>query len=1068
MKKIVFTFMVLGLFLKTYGAPPDMPTTVTLTFDGSNIIIKWVSPTASNIMHYTILRGDNPNITEITASYVTNIAENVTSFVDTMADTYSAYYYRMLAVNTSNEKSELTTAVKTNPRPPVNIDVTPYNSKVFLKWTNDFFGTITSYNIYRSSTSCSSFDSPITVTNDEYIDTEVVNGIAYHYKIAAVYDGEGAFSITKTVTPFAAPFTPKNLSATATGSEVNLLWSDLNIRGTYDIAGYNIYRATAATGAFTLISGSEPTTTITSYTDLGLTQGKRYYYKVVALDIYSNTSTASYCDVYVVDGISTPQGLSITSYTSNSVNLTWQANDPGENINYYKIYRNGDELSTSFLNFFADTTVTTGEAYVYHITAFKTPSESGFSNPVYVTIVPAAPINFSVDKAANTVGALSLSWAAAANEPATDYNIYRSTDDANYANITFTSDISYIDVDVTTGVVYYYKIAAYYDIEGRFTDVMSARPVTLPAEPTGLTGVAYNGCVYLTWDKSEDYDFISFNLYRSTNNLDYSHITTTVNNYFYDTGLTNNTSYFYKAQSNNFYGSSNTITAYVLNITPVASAPLEAPFNLTATSVGDGKIKLQWQMNYSSNLQYFKIYRATYPEADEVLNTSAASSYIYYDTIMTTQNVYSLSNTTTYYYRVSAVDNNSVESTFSNTSSSYAFIRPPSVDNVEISNILRGSLLIWNSPSDPYTFTRNVYTYNIYRTTFAYGEYEKVADLITNNYYVDYDLNTSFVNYYYKIKTVDAMNNEDISNNYYPFTFESYKEPPLTLVAKAGDKQVHLFWSKVLPNSYNIYRREEGFSYGAPIVYGLPYDGREYLDTFNLVNGVTYYYSIASITDAGEGPKSNEVSVRPYEPAKLTPGAKVTYEIINKKDILLTWDAAISGGSNGYPLIGYNVYRSADNGATYVKLTTTADTTFTDDTTRWDNIYYYIVKTLDSAENEDAVYPFVRVELPLPKNRIRVYSNLIDLAKAQQLRMRYVLVKSGKFKISVYTLSGSFVRTLIDSIYTGTASETDPYESPDFYWDGKNDKGKVVSSGIYLLMMELEGERIIEKVAVVR
>lgn len=1068
MKRILFLLVMSGLILNAYAVQPGMPLSVNLTFDGNNIIINWVSPTASDIMHYTILRGDNANITETTASYITNTAGNVTGFVDTNANTFSAYYYRLLTVNTLNEKSGLTTAVKTNPRPPVNIEITPYNSKVFLKWTNDYAGTVSNYNIYRSSTGGGSFGSVIAVAANQYIDTEVVNGITYHYKIASVYNGEGAFSVTKTATPFAAPFAPKNLSATASGLDVTLLWSGTNLRGTYDIAGYNIYRATASEGPFNIVSGTEPTTTITSYTDSGLTQGIRYYYRVLTVDINSNTSIASYCSVFVADGISIPQALSITSYTSTRVNLTWVANDPGESINYYKIYRDSSELSISYTNSFTDTTVTTGEAYVYNVTAFRAPDESSFSNPVYVTVLPAAPVNFVVDKAANTIGALSLSWAAASNENATNYNIYRSTDAANYTNITFTSDTLYIDTDLTTGVVYFYKIAAYYDIEGRFTNPVSGRPVTLPVEPDGFTGTAYNGYVYLTWDNNTEYDITSFNLYRSTNNQYYSKITTTVNSYFYNTGLTNNTGYFYKVQANNFYGSSNTVTSYVLNITPVASTPPEAPYNLTATSAGDGKIKLEWQMNYNSNLRHFKIYRSTYPGADILLTTSTASSNIYYDTIMTTINASSLSNTTTYYYRVSAVDNNSVEGAASNTYSAFAFMRPPSVITVEIKNIFNGALLMWTTPADPYTFTRNVYTYNIYRATYAYGGYMKIASLIETNNYVDYGINTSVADFYYKIKTVDSMGNEDLLDNYYDFTYENYKEPPLTLVAKAGDKQVYLFWSKVLPDSYNIYRRKEGDSYSFPIAYGLPYDGREYLDNSGLINGTTYYYSIASVTDAGEGPKSNEVSAMPYEPAKLTPGAKVTYEIINKKDIVLTWDAAIPGGINGYPLIGYNIYRSYDNGATYIKLTTVADTTFTDTTTNWDNVYFYIVKTLDSDGNEDAVYPFLKVELPLPKNRLRVYSNLIDLAKSQRLKLKYILVKNGKFKINIYTLSGGFVKNLIDDEYTGSVSETEPYESSDFYWDGTNDRGKIVSSGIYLIVLELEGERVIEKVAVVR
>jgi hypothetical protein len=127
-----------------------------------------------------------------------------------------------------------------------------------------------------------------------------------------------------------------------------------------------------------------------------------------------------------------------------------------------------------------------------------------------------------------------------------------------------------------------------------------------------------------------------------------------------------------------------------------------------------------------------------------------------------------------------------------------------------------------------------------------------------------------------------------------------------------------------------------------------------------------------------------------------------------------------------------------------------------------------MIKAQDAAGNQDAVYPPASITLPLPENRVRVYRNLLNLAANETLKLRYFIVESGRLKIRIYTLSGGFVKELINTQITDNLSSDNPLESQDFYWDGTNQWGKKVAAGLYLISLQIGQDRAIEKIAVVR
>jgi flagellar hook assembly protein FlgD len=69
-------------------------------------------------------------------------------------------------------------------------------------------------------------------------------------------------------------------------------------------------------------------------------------------------------------------------------------------------------------------------------------------------------------------------------------------------------------------------------------------------------------------------------------------------------------------------------------------------------------------------------------------------------------------------------------------------------------------------------------------------------------------------------------------------------------------------------------------------------------------------------------------------------------------------------------------------------------------------------------------------------------------------------VLSGGVSIRIYALNGRPVKTLVDegkSIGTYTAT-----------WDGRNEEGKIVASGIYLVRVVATGVKTTQKIAVVK
>ena len=240
----------------------------------------------------------------------------------------------------------------TAPTAPTNLGATASGSTVNLAWTasTDAVG-VTGYTVHRSSTAgftpSASTVIGTTTSATSYADTNRPTGTWYYRVTArdAAGNTSGASAIASaTVAPpqdTTKPTPPTGLTASATGSTVNLAWTAAT--DAVGVTGYAVYRSDTdgfTPGAATFVAN----TTATSYADLNRPNGP-WYYRVTARDAAGNTSDASTTASATVapppadtTDPSAPTGLH-ASAAGSTVNLSWTAATDDTAVTLYSVYR---------------------------------------------------------------------------------------------------------------------------------------------------------------------------------------------------------------------------------------------------------------------------------------------------------------------------------------------------------------------------------------------------------------------------------------------------------------------------------------------------------------------------------------------------------------------------------------------------------------------------------------------------------------------------------------------------------------------------------------------------------
>ena len=273
-----------------------------------------------------------------------------------------------------------------------------------LSWSANTEANVVGYNVYRRVGTSGAFalvnpDAPVIQTT--FTDAAApADGSRSYYRVVAV-DEHGQESAAATAdavrgadtTP---PAKPIGLTSTGTPDGVFL---DFDDNAEPDLAGYNVYRSTSATGTFAKLNGGTLRAT-SDFTDTAAAAGTAYFYRVTAVDqtgnesAVSSTVTGTRGQPPAATAPAAATNAVATAASATRVDLAWADNSNNETA--FSIQRRTGSgafvtITTVAPNVttYADTTVAASTSYAYRVIALNNVGSAAPSNEAAAT-TPAA------------------------------------------------------------------------------------------------------------------------------------------------------------------------------------------------------------------------------------------------------------------------------------------------------------------------------------------------------------------------------------------------------------------------------------------------------------------------------------------------------------------------------------------------------------------------------------------------------------------------------------------------------------------------------------------------------
>lgn len=700
--------------------------------------------------------------------------------------------------------------------------------------------------------------------------------------------------------------------------------------------------------------------------------GKTYTYKASiiedSIEKIGNVSSTIATTTYLPGKISNVQAK-MTDI--NKIDLTFNGLSEADG---YHVYVSDNILGP--YNLVASTKDTTynytgsfGQTYYFKAAAIKTTENNEYEG-VHSEIVGVntnnylldAPTNLDITALSNT----SVKLVFGSVSGATNYNIYRSTDNKNFTKVSTVDTTEFIDNAVSVGTTYYYKVSAIKDgvYDGYKSNVISIKVTGMA--PTGLkiTNYTYTS-LKISYDKMDGVDGYQI-YYSTTKNGTYKRIANATGNSYVHKSLKYNGAYYYKIRS---YKKVNGTYVYS-NFSLIVGKRLRTPAaTLSFAPASISSVKVSW--NKVSGANSYKIYYSTsYNGTYTLLKSTTANTYT----------ATKLTFGTTYYfkivsYRGSLAGDTSIKAytvipttpkiTYSNniittgkvsgangydvfmSQNDGAFEYLGSMEGTTFATEIDTNLTVYyvkayrllngekvysnasNCVSNVVTTTTSDFTiestgaknikvivdgnkyvdgYYLYVATSKNGSYKKVASSTTN--VINYSGVVPNKAYYFKVRPYVSVNGST--------TFGSYSTPKYY---KHAIKKVTFTLSNVSYNSVKISWSKITNASGYQIAYKEGVSGKyKYITTTStsythkkLAYGSDYYYKVRSYTMVSGKKVYSSYSAEQHI-STILPAPTFTLTNSNCGTLTLTLKA-VSGANS------YNIYKSTD-GENYTKVST--------------------------------------------------------------------------------------------------------------------------------------------------
>jgi fibronectin type 3 domain-containing protein len=335
-------------------------------------------------------------------------------------------------------------------------------------------------------------------------------------------------------------------------------------------------------------------------------------------------SSASGCRM-TAQGSSAPSGLNAYATSSGSIQLDWTDRADGEKE--YIIERSEVSPSNGFdiiatldadRQHYDDTGLTPSTPYFYRVAAVNANGQLSYSSVVRKitqsapSASPSAPSHLSGRVLSST--AVSLTWTDHA-ESESQFEIYQSVSPSDPYTLVTTVSANVVSATIeglTPDTDYVFYVVAVNSLGS--SEDSSVFEVTTPVAPDQAPTLSSNlnvgdqtsHSLTLNWhDNGNDED--GYRIYRAQSESgDYTQIASTINTYYVNSGLSSETTYWYKITAYNQAGeSAQTIESSATTLAQPESSP-SAPIDLNVGDTTHSRATLSW-MDLSENETGFQI-----------------------------------------------------------------------------------------------------------------------------------------------------------------------------------------------------------------------------------------------------------------------------------------------------------------------------------------------------------------------------------------------------------------------------------------------------------------------------
>ncbi len=540
---------------------PSLPvvTNVSALSDTTSITLMWDAVSCAD--SYSILLDGS--------SVVDNITD--TSYTITGLSSNSQHSYCIKAVNAGGESNwsspiSISTLIAP-PATPVNVDATASTTEITLVW--EAVPGADSYSIELDGSSVVD-----NITDTSYSVTGLTSNTQHSYRVKAVNAAGGSdwsspMSISTLIAP---PATPVNVNATASTTEITLVWDAVSGANSYSIE----------------LDGSSIVNNITdtTYTVTGLTSNTEHSYRIKAVNTADESEWSSPVSIStLIAPPATPVNVDVEA-TTTEITLIWDAVSGADS---YSIELDGSSVVNNITTTsYSVKELTSGTKHSYRIKAVNAGGDSDWSSPISISTLiapPATPVNAA---ASPTTTKITLVWDEVSG--ADSYSI--ELDGSSVVNNI--TDHSYTITGLTSGTEHSYRIKAVN--AGGDSDWSS--PITsttlLLAVPSylGTTSISPSA-ISLGWSIIQEADSYSVELDGA------SVVTNITDNSYVFTGLTPDSEHNFRVKAVNASGESEWSTSISSKTMP---AVLDTPTDIHVSS-GNNYINTYWD-NVPSASQY--------------------------------------------------------------------------------------------------------------------------------------------------------------------------------------------------------------------------------------------------------------------------------------------------------------------------------------------------------------------------------------------------------------------------------------------------------------------------------